>query len=894
MQNIHSGNDQNIHAGNGHIFTGEVNVAGSFVQMVNPANVAGPNAHRTLWDAVAGIGASHRAEQQFSRGECLEGTRERALRIIHAWRLAKERDLPICWLSGAAGVGKSAIAMTIAKSCEEDGLVSSFFLFRSDPRRNNPSGLMLTIAHGLVVTIPRLEPVINGRITADPKILEATLELQFRELILKPSLPPKQPDPEPVRKLVRKPWWRRLWRRTKRALADDRDLPRTPENPGFIITPTTSDPNLVIIDGLDECSDSTTQLRILATIRDSYQHTPHFPLRFLICSRPESWIRQAFKAQPLRDITQSIVLDDTFSPAKDIERYLIHELEGIRESPEYEYMEFPTPWPSQEDYDCLVKRSDGQFVYVVTAVKFVKIPHCNPVKQLRVIIANPPVKSLTKSPYPELDNLYHVILAANPDHDMVLIILAAILLLPHDKMDKEGRTQSPEWLGLLLGLSPGEVILALRAMHSVLDIRGPTDRIRVYHTSFTDYLSDQTRSGEFCMAEQRYNLAQRWLQALSRDRIGGYSPKQLYGRPTIFFFTGWISCCVSLPEPTPALLEDLGNLDLSALFFCRLASRGHSLVFSSMSIPLTPMSWDEAFKELTTWLSSSVNPTAGILAKGLREQPKVFHIEPDDAFDLEDIQGTESQHIDQLTYVVSAISGFYPDISWDGLFTYSYPSFRVTGCYCHDMNVNPTTTSSCHPGHRLYQSVCLRILRGFMLRFRTNPRGRHDFHPENLLNSSLLLHCPFEPELFSLCGTFFELLGNHFQPNEDPRNIPQYRTKLLDWLETCPDCYAREAEALRAQIISVFCEADEAHGNAGELASIREQHGFDGVARGTGFPEPRGGDGATEPEPTLSTYRTVIIGGKTRRVAGRGGISAGRRRVWAGDPKPRGDPRAIP
>ncbi|KAL0565302.1 hypothetical protein V5O48_016720 [Marasmius crinis-equi] len=792
MQNIHSGNDQNIHAGNGHIFTGEVNVVESLVQTINPANGAGPNAHKTLWDAVAGIGASHRAEQQFSRGECLEGTREEALRMIHDWRKAREQDLPICWLSGAAGVGKSAIAMTIAKSCEEDGLVSSFFIFRSDPRRNNPSGLMLAIAHGLVVTIPRLEPVINGRITADPKILEATMELQFRELILKPSLSRSR----------KKPCWRRL-------LASLGCCSAPPKDPGLIITP--SGPNLVIIDGLDECSDSATQLRILATIRDSYQRTPHFPLRFLICSRPESWIRQAFMAQPLRDITRSIVLDDTFSPAKDIERYLVHELEGIRESTDYTYIEFPTPWPSQEDYNCLVKRSDGQFVYIVTAVKFVKIPHCNPVKQLRVIIANPPVKSLTKSPYPELDNLYHVILAANPYHDMILMILAAILLLPHDKMDGEGRTQSPEWLGLLLWLSPGEVILALRAMHSVLDIRGPRDRIRVYHTSFIDYLSDQTRSAEFCITEQKYVLAQRWLQALSRDRIGGYSPARLYGQLTILFFTKWISYCVSLPEPTPALLEDLGNLDISAVFFCMLVLKYDQRPFQRAII--TSLSWDEAFKALITWLSSSVNPTAGILAKRFREQPKVFHIESDDAFDLEDMQGTGSQHIDQLINIVSMISGFDPSLAWfiTSANAFSFP--RVTGCYCHDMNVNPSTTSSCYPGHRLYQSVCLRILRGYMLLHQANT-SRHDTYPENLLKSSLLLHCPFEPELFSLCGTFFELLGTHFQPDRIPRNVPEYRTKLLDWLETCPDCYAREAEALRAQVRSVFCQSGEVDADA--------------------------------------------------------------------------------
>ncbi|KAL0568549.1 hypothetical protein V5O48_013428 [Marasmius crinis-equi] len=466
------------------------------------------NPYKSLWDAIAGVGASHRAEQQSGVP-------------------------PICWLSGPAGVEKTAIA----KSCEENGLIESFFFFRSDPRRNNPSALMLVIAHGLGVRIPRLEPSIARRITADPGILEATLDLQFRELILKPSqelvpepvtAPAVEPAVKPVVESVAVPWWRwlsTLFRTREASPKDPRSffIPSAPTSgPSPLVTP--RDPNLVIIDGLDECSDSETQLRILATISGAYQHTPRSPLRFLICSRPESWIRQAFQARPLRNITRSIVLDNAFSPCKDIERYLIHELEGIRESPDYTYIEFPTPWPSQEDYDCLVERSDGQFVYVVTAVKFVKIPHCNPVKQLRIIIDNAPVTQLTKSPYPELDNLYHVILAANPDPDTVWAILAAVLLLPHEAIDDEGRTKTPEWLGLLFGLSSGEIILALRAMHSVLDIRSPQDRIRVYHTSFIDYLFDPVRSREFYIdkLEVQHALARRWLQSLSRDWIGGY------------------------------------------------------------------------------------------------------------------------------------------------------------------------------------------------------------------------------------------------------------------------------------------------------------------------------------------------------------------------------------
>ncbi|KAL0564860.1 hypothetical protein V5O48_017178, partial [Marasmius crinis-equi] len=465
-----------------------------------------------------------------------------------------------------------------------------------------------------------------------------------------------------------------------------------------------------------------------------------------------------------------------------------HEFKKIRKSPEYGHITFPDPWPSKQDLDCLVQRSDGQFVYVVTAVQFVKIPHYHPMKQLRVIIDNAPVERLAaKSPYPELDTLYHVVLDANPDRDRVLSILAAILVIPHEQMDSKGATKSPEWLELLLGLSSGEVILALRAMHSVLKIRGPKDPILVYHTSFTDYLFDQNRSGEFYILEK--------------------SLYQLYGHSTILFFTGWIGCCVSLPEPTPALLDDLGNLDISTLFFCMLVLR---LRKDSSGTP----TWDEAFEPMVTWLSSSVNPTAGILIKRFREQPKAFHIESDNVdpeYAARIVEGRRSIGIQMILSVVSVINGcgpvhletFYPSPFDDGI-----PPLRVAGCYCHDVDVDPGTTLSYHPGHHAYQSACLRILKGVL-------------PSKNLLDSSLLLHCPFRPELFSLCETFFRLLRTRLLP-EAPRNSREYRTKFLEWLKTCPDCYAREAEALRAQVVSLFSETGEADEEADTRGNTQE------------------------------------------------------------------------
>ncbi|KAJ8077544.1 hypothetical protein PM082_001976 [Marasmius tenuissimus] len=313
-----------------------------------------------------------------------------------------------------AGVGKSAIAITIAKACEGKGLAASFFFFRSDTRRNNSSALVLTIAHGLVVNAPFTGASINQCISDDPSILEARLEDQFRELLVKPSL--------------QRRWWKCLLAK---------------------LLSTFKEPNLVIIDGLDECGDESTQRRILLTIVSSYQGLPCSPLRFLICSRPEAWIQEAFEAEVLSRLSERIVLDDTFELDRDIERYYLHEFQLIRKDHKYACVQFLTPWPSPEDLGCLVQMSSGQFVYAVTTVRFIKLPHSNPISNLQIILDYAPEDCSSQSSLATLNGLYHIILSINPDHRKMLSILAAILILPPHV------PPSLEFIELLFGLPTG-------------------------------------------------------------------------------------------------------------------------------------------------------------------------------------------------------------------------------------------------------------------------------------------------------------------------------------------------------------------------------------------------------------------------------------------------------
>ncbi|KAK1217676.1 hypothetical protein PQX77_019670 [Marasmius sp. AFHP31] len=717
-QNNHNATDQNINYGD------QINVGRDL----------------SLWGAVSGIGASHTAEQQFARGDCLKGTREGALEMIYEWATAKGKDRPICWLSGAAGVGKSAIAMTVARSCENDKrLVSSFFFFRSDLKRNNPSGLIPTIAHGLLSTTSFMRSPIQQRISDDPRILEAKLEDQFRELIITPTLKRKR-------------------RRCVWSLFSKLSITRKA-------------PNIVVIDGLDECSGENTQLRILSAIQSAFQGSPQFPLRFLISSRPESWIREAFAAEPIRQLSQFISLDEAFTPDRDIMQYYRHHFREIVESSKYKDVHFPESWPSEEDLETLVRRSCGQFVYAATVIKFVTLAFTHPILQFRIILDNTPDRRVGTSPYHELDALYHVILDANPDRQSVLLILP-----PH--LDP-----SPACIELLLGLPKGGVALTLRAI---------------------DFLFDQDRSRDFYidMVAKKFEIAGQWLRNLSASKMGTYNFNQLYASETNRFFTQWTQFCVSIPTPTQELLDDLRNVDLASAFSCQHIANpppgGWSVVTRLFGgVGGVRWSWPGMFAELNLWVekyhgNAEVGSAEDFRCKFM-EHPKCFHLERLPNVPLKD----PSVH-----WVILFATGCLLPTNLTSRADNSrprQPPIRLADCHCDTSGGQ----ESDDPKHLDYQEACFQLVEAFASDAEAAViSGPFSLEFYNIfgdfVDSSLLRHCRVETRLTSLCRTYFECGGDPVLASTVWTE--NRRTKLLTWVETFPSSFAVEAQALQAQV----------------------------------------------------------------------------------------------
>ncbi|KAM6498705.1 hypothetical protein JOM56_006653 [Amanita muscaria] len=394
--------------------------------------------------------ALHDSSAQDPERCCHPGTRENVLDQMRNWADDPTKPEGILWLHGPAGVGKSAIAQTISYSYGRDKVGATFFFFRSDPVRNDGNRLFPTLAWQLTSSVPAVKDLIAFSLEEYPDLPRKTIEVQFKQLIAQPFL--------------------------------------TISGGGSAAPIST---RIIIIDGLDECSDTKLQRRILKTIGNAVAD-PRFPLRFIICTRPEAHIEDFFTQ--FQYPTLQIDLANVDGVYRDIATYLTSEFTRIAVEQELD----PEMWPGQATIDTLVSKSSGQFIYASTVIKCVDDEYESAVEQLKTILGLKP--STGKSPFSELDALYNEILQRQPDKHflgnfLVLLVVLGVLADAEDKYDKILREDKKhEDFPMLLGLDEKQLHRKLRGMRSLLKSK---PFINVHHKSFLDFLDDPSRSGEY-------------------------------------------------------------------------------------------------------------------------------------------------------------------------------------------------------------------------------------------------------------------------------------------------------------------------------------------------------------------------------------------------------------
>ena len=368
------------------------------------------------------------------------------------WINDNDRQTRFLWLYGPAGAGKSAIEQTIAELCYQMNLLAaSFFFSRSVNGRNKKTFLITTIVYQLIVSIPEIREHVGTALYNNPSLLAQSLEAQIDALLVKPL----------------------------EAAASSYGVEFM--NPR---------PKVIVLDGLDECGDPESQryiLKVLFNLIDKHS----FPFSFILASRPEQHIREAFDAKLLSSLTTRLVLDDKYQPDVDIRMFLQSKFKDIKNRhPSRAHL--PSSWPSDEEVERLVQKSSGQFIYASTVIKFID-SHCHWLPdRLDIIFGISPRGKTT--PFAEMDSLYfHILISASDNIDNALEIFAVLLFLHHQDLKI-----TPRFIESFLPLRVGETFTVLSDLHSIIAVPSANERdipLRFFHASLGDFLTDHSRSG---------------------------------------------------------------------------------------------------------------------------------------------------------------------------------------------------------------------------------------------------------------------------------------------------------------------------------------------------------------------------------------------------------------
>jgi hypothetical protein len=178
------------------------------------------------------------------------------------------------------------------------------------------------------------------------------------------------------------------------------------------------------------------------------------------------------------------------------------------------------PWPHEEALDELLKRAGVLFVYAVAVMRFLEDMNHDPEARLQEVLDQQGALSSQSGPHGAVDNLYlDIMKRAGRDVDgkddeelcaRIRTISGAIVLL-QDQL-------APRALSSLLGMKPVLVIKDLQKLSAVLNSETPTDPIKIFHPSFSDFILIRCSDTRFLVEEGTHHahLTVQCLKTMNR------------------------------------------------------------------------------------------------------------------------------------------------------------------------------------------------------------------------------------------------------------------------------------------------------------------------------------------------------------------------------------------
>ncbi|PHH93085.1 hypothetical protein CDD83_1370 [Cordyceps sp. RAO-2017] len=399
-------------------------------------------------------------------GECLAGTCLELLNKISKWANDPTRE-SIYWLEGKAGIGKSAIARTVAGNLGRD-LAASFFFKRGEGDRGKAGLFFTTLAAQLSKRLPAMAQLVRNAMDSHHGIAQKTLGEQFRRLLKEPleAMNRKYPQPETVQTIV--------------------------------------------IDALDECDDER-DVKVIISLLSQMPRSEGYALKFFLTSRDELPIRDGFKSiekyvkQSLHDISPEMIEEDItiFLESR------LKEIGKFRMAPD---------WPGQDQLQELIRMANPLFIAAATACRFIEDDKQGGDLDGRI----KQILQYTAYHYGDLDKTYLPVLkqmisglrepGLEKAKKEIMKIVGSIITITNPLPAVS--------LANLLGMTHADVNNRLQRLHPVLvipsDVKAP---VRIFHESFRDFLvhSDPKIQHDIWVDTSKTHkmLADRCLQLLS-------------------------------------------------------------------------------------------------------------------------------------------------------------------------------------------------------------------------------------------------------------------------------------------------------------------------------------------------------------------------------------------
>ena len=358
----------------------------------------------------------------------MDGTRKSLLNQVTDWVANNSGEENILqrnayWFYGSPGIGKTSLAHSICASLhKQKHLAGAFFCRRDDPILSKPIHILPTFIHKLAMIFPPFRTIVTKHLHDDPNLTPESMEGSlFLDFI--------------------------------------RSLPSQPEH------------SLVfVIDALDECGDAKSRPRLLKVLANAAAQASW--LKIIITSRTEVDIERFFGT-----LTQPSHISYDLATDQDASADLRDFAQGLFESVASDW-HLDTPWPKESDFDRVISRANGLFIYIKTLV--LALEHCkDPEESLKGALQDSAATGL-ESLYTLYSNILKVqIVHKEPEFQRMIDVLLATS--PY-------RALCDETIAELAGVKPNLVKKWVDALSSLLyRDEAANGGIRVRHLSVYDF-----------------------------------------------------------------------------------------------------------------------------------------------------------------------------------------------------------------------------------------------------------------------------------------------------------------------------------------------------------------------------------------------------------------------